>query len=161
MITYILIFISKIIENALSTLRLIIVANGKKKLGAILNGIISLIWIFVTSIVIIDVNKDPIKIIIFCIGSIVGSYIGSTIEEKLAIGTNMLICVIRDKYESIIKKELNNYQIITLLEKDENYSIFFIVLKRKEIKKISKTIKRIDSKAILISEKIKQINNIV
>lgn len=161
MITYILIFISKIIENALSTLRLIIVANGKKKLGAILNGIISLIWIFVTSIVIIDVNKDPIKIIIFCIGSIVGSYIGSTIEEKLAIGTNMLICVIRDKYESIIKKELDNYQIITLLEKDENYSILFIVLKRKEIKKISKTIKRIDSKAILISEKIKQINNIV
>lgn len=161
MITYILIFISKIIENALSTLRLIIVANGKKKLGAILNGIISLIWIFVTSIVIIDVNKDPIKIIIFCIGSIVGSYIGSTIEEKLAIGTNMLICVIRDKYESIIKKELNNHQIITLLEKDENYSILFIVLKRKEIKKISKTIKRIDSKAILISEKIKQINNIV
>ena len=78
-----MIFISKIIENALSTLRLIVVANGKKILGAILQGIVALVWIFVTGIVIIDVNKDPIKIIIFCVGSIVGSYLGSLLEQKI------------------------------------------------------------------------------
>jgi len=158
---YFFIFISKIIENALSTLRLIVVANGKKKLGAILNGLIALIWIFVTSIVIIDIDKDPIKIIIFCLGSIVGSYLGSLLEEKIAMGTNMLICVVKDKYEEIVKKMLIDYQIITLCEKDKNYSILFIVMKRKETKNISKIIKNIDKNSILISEKIKTINNIV
>ena len=161
MFIYFLIFISKIIENALSTLRLIVVANGKKKLGAILNGIIALIWIFVTSIVIIDVNKDPLKIIIFCIGSAVGSYLGSAIEEKIAIGTNMLICIIKEIYEKELKDKLVNYQITTLCEKDKNYSILFIVMKRKEIRMISETIKNIDKNNILISEKIKTINNIV
>ena len=63
MLTYTLIFFSKIIENTLSTLRLIVVANGKKKLGALLQGIIALIWIFVTGIVIIDINKDILKIV--------------------------------------------------------------------------------------------------
>ena len=77
MLIYIFIFISKIIENALATLRFIVVANGKKLLGAFLNGIIALIWIFVTGIVIINVKEDPIKIIMFCLGSIVGSYLGS------------------------------------------------------------------------------------
>ena len=37
MLLYFIIFISKIIENALSTLRMIVVSNGKKKLGAFLN----------------------------------------------------------------------------------------------------------------------------
>lgn len=161
MFTYLFIFVSKIIENTLSTLRLIVVANGKKKLGAILNGLIALIWIFVTSIVIININKDPIKILIFCIGSIVGSYLGSVIEEKIAMGTNMLICVVKEMYEKSVKEKLKRYQIITLCEKDKNYSILFIVMKRKETKNISKIIKNIDDSAILISEKIKTIMNIV
>jgi len=161
MLIYFLIFISKIIENALATLRLIIVANGKKKLGAILQGIIALVWIFVTGIVIVNINEDPIKIIVFCIGSIVGSYLGSILEEKIGIGTNMLICVVKEMYEKSVKEKLNNYQITTLCEKDKNSSILFIVMKRKETKKISKIIKNIDKDAILISEKIKTINNIV
>jgi len=157
MLIYLFIFISKIIENALATLRLIVVANGKKLLGAFLNGIIALIWLFVTGIVIINVKKDPIKIIIFCLGSIVGSYLGSLIEEKIAMGTNMLICVVSTMYENIVKEKLNNYQITTLCEKDKNHSILFITLKRKEIYKISKIIKRIDKNANIISEKVKNI----
>lgn len=161
MLTYFIIFTSKIIENALSTLRLIVVSNGKKKLGAILQGIIGLVWIFVTGMVIINVNEAPIKIIVFCIGSMFGSYLGSVLEEKIAMGTNMLICVVNDKYENTVKEKLNNYQIITLCEKDKNYSILFIIMKRKETNNISKLIKEIDNNAILISEKIKTINNIV
>lgn len=161
MLIYFLIFISKIIENALATLRLIVVANGKKILGAILQGIVALVWIFVTGIVIIDVNKDPIKIIIFCVGSIVGSYLGSLLEQKIGMGTNMLLCVIKEEYENDIKEKLQDYQIITLCEKDKNYSILFIVMKRKETREISNIIKNIDNDAILISEKIKLVNNIV
>ena len=154
---YFFIFISKIIENMLATLRIIVVANGKKKIGAILNGIVAFVWIFVTSIVIIDVNKDPFKIIMFCVGSIVGSYLGSFVEEKIALGTNMLLCVIKEIYEEDIKKKLKGYKIVTICEKDNNYSILFIIMKRKETKKISKIIKTIDKNAILISEKIKTI----
>lgn len=158
---YFFIFTSKIIENAVATLRLIVVANGKKKLGALLQGIVALVWILVTGIVIVDINKDILKIVFFILGSIVGSYLGSVIEEKIALGNNMLICVTKEKYEKIIKDKLNNYQITTMCEKDSNYSVLLIVLKRKEISKISKIIKKIDKDAILISEKIKTINNMV
>lgn len=161
MFIYMAIFFSKIIENALATLRLIVVANGKKKLGAFLNGIIALIWIFVTGIVIIDINKDILKIVFFCIGSIVGSYLGSVIEEKIALGSNMLICVVNERYEDTVKRKLKKYQITTICEKDNNYSILLIVLKRKEISKISNIIKSIDKNSIIISEKAKTINNIV
>jgi len=161
MLIYLAIFFSKIVENALSTLRLIVVANGKKKIGAILQGIIALVWIFVTGIVIVDVNKDVLKIVFFCIGSIVGSYLGSIIEEKIALGSNMLICIVKEKYENTIKRKLNKYKITTICEKNNNYSILFIVLKIKEITKINDIIKSIDKDSIIISEKAKTINNIV
>ncbi|MBE6138958.1 MAG: DUF2179 domain-containing protein [Firmicutes bacterium] len=161
MLIYTAIFFSKIIENAISTLRLIVVSNGKKKLGAFLQGIVALVWIFGTGIVIVDINKDVFKIVIFIIGSIVGSYLGSIIEEKLALGSNMLICVVKEKNEKIIKNKLSNYQITTICEKDNEYSILLILLKRKEINKISNIIKKIDKDSIIISEKAKNISNIV
>ena len=161
MLLYMAIFFSKIIENAVSTLRLIIVANGKKKLGALLQGIVALVWIFVTGIVIIDINKDLLKIVFFVLGSIVGSYLGSIIEEKIALGSNMLICITKEKYETKIKNKLNNYQITTICENNNNYSVLLIVLKRKEILKITKILKIIDKDIIIISEKAKTINNIV
>lgn len=160
MLVYFFIFVSKIIENTLSTLRLIVVTSGKKKLGALLNGLVALSWIFVTGIVIIDVQKAPLKIVFFCLGSIVGSYLGSIIEEKIAIGTNMLICIINKKIEQSLKSKLINYNIITTNEKNKNLSILFIILKRKEINKISKLIKSMDNNSIIISEKIKNISNI-
>jgi len=161
MLIYIAIFLCKIVENAIGTLRLIVVANGKKKLGAILQGIVALVWIFGTGIVIIDINKDIFKIVIFVIGSIVGSYLGSIIEEKIALGSNMLICITKEKYEQIIKDKLNNYQITTICEKDNLTSVLLIVLKRKEISKITKILRIIDKDIIIISEKAKTINNIV
>ena len=153
---YLLIFISKIIENTLATLRLIVVSNGKKILGSILQGIIALIWVLSAGIVIVNINKNPIKILFFCLGSIVGSYLGSYIEEKIAIGTNMLICATNKKYELKIKEILYNYQILTISEKDKKTSILLILLKRKETIKVSKLIKKIDNECILICEKIKK-----
>ena len=49
---YFLIFFNKVVENMLSTVRIIVIAKNKKILGAILNGLISLVWIFSTSMVI-------------------------------------------------------------------------------------------------------------
>ena len=154
MILYFLIFFSKIIENTLSTLRIIVVANGKKKLGAILQGIVALVWIFVTGVVIVDIGKDPIKVIFFCLGTIIGSYLGSIIEEKISIRNNTLVCIISNKYEKRIKK-LFKYKKLYLNNK---YSLLILNFKRKNKNKILNTIKHIDRNSIII---IKNSNNIV
>lgn len=72
---YIIIFILKILENALGTLRLIIVSNGKKVEGAVLNFLLSVVWVISTSMVVIDNNIY--KILVFAFGSLIGSYVGS------------------------------------------------------------------------------------
>ena len=88
---YLYIFISKILENTLATLRIIVVANGKKKLGALLQGMVATLWILVIGIIVTNINKDIFKIICFITGSIVVSYNGSVLEEKTALGNILII----------------------------------------------------------------------
>ena len=110
---YCAIFIFKIIEDALATLRLIVVSNGKKKLGAILQFVVTLIWIILTGTVLIGMQKDIFKAIAFAFGSLFGSYLGSVLEERIALGTNVFMVEISyDKANDLIELlEKENYQV--------------------------------------------------
>ena len=80
--TYFIILVFKILENTLSTLRIIMIANRKKLIGAILQGVIATLWVLTAGMVIINIQNDSLKIIFFILGSIIGSYLGSSIEER-------------------------------------------------------------------------------
>lgn len=147
---YIIIFILKILENALGTLRLIIVSNGKKVEGAVLNFLLSVVWVISTSMVVIDNNIY--KILVFAFGSLIGSYVGSVLEEKIALGNNMLF-IISKKYDKI-KNKLNNSKInCYLISKD----IVIVMTSRKKRKKVIDLILSIDNQAEIISESAKQL----
>ncbi len=153
---YFLIFVFKVLENTLSTLRIIVVANGRKLLGSILQGIIALVWAFSTGLVVVDVLHDPLKVVSFTLGSLVGSYIGSLIEEKIAMGTNMLTAVIDKCFSSKIINSLKKqkYDVIVLngKRKDELKNVLFIMVKRKRRNDVIKLIKNIDSNSTIIVE---------
>lgn len=157
-ITYTLIFVSKIIENALATLRLIVVANGKKILGAILQFCISLVWVLVTGVVVTNVTKDPLKIVFFALGSLVGSYIGSYIEEKMALGFNMITCI-TDNEENLLYKTLDRkgYNVVKIKGEKSNElkDILLITVPRKKRHHVINIIKDYDVNASITSEMAK------
>ena len=154
---YFSIFIFKLIEEALRTLRIIVVSNGKKILGAILQFFIALIWLIVTGTVIVDIEKDPIKILIYSIGSLFGSYIGSYIEEKIAMGTNVFMVEINTNIANQLISKLNTKKckinILKSFKKD--YELLMITSPRKKSNEIIKTIRLFDKSANIISEKAK------
>lgn len=143
---YFLVFVFKIIEDALATLRLIVVSNGRKFLGSILQFICTIIWIILTGSVLIDFMKDFGKVIAFSIGSFFGSYLGCLIEEKIALGTNSFII----KYSSDMERLLNDYNHVFLSD-----DLIMITAPRKKTKDVIKKVKKYDKEAFIISEKIK------
>lgn len=160
-LTYILILVFKIIENALATLRIIVIANGKKKLGAILQFIIALIWVLVTGTVVINVHEDPLKIFFFALGSLIGSYIGSVLEEKIALGNNVFIVVVKNEIADKIEEKINDKnKVYSLKLTSLNKTLMMITLPRKIRDKITKIIKSLDKDAIILSEKVKLITHV-
>lgn len=157
-ITYFLIFIAKVIENTLGTLRLIVVANGKKLFGAILQCVISVIWVLSAGIVIININEDFLKILFFAIGSFVGSYIGSLIEEKMALGSSMLTAIIAEEKALLIIRTLRKKRyIVNVINEDYKKRTIVIMAHRKRIPNVSNLIKTIDNDAIIVAQNIKPI----
>lgn len=150
MLTYFLIFSLKVIENAVATIRLIFVANNRKTLAALLQLLCSLIWIVTTSMVVINIEEDMIKVIFFCLGCTVGSYVGSFIEEKMALGSCMIICI-----SSLdIMDDIRNYGYSLTSTKgtglDTKNIIFIMTLRRKKRQLVS-ILKKLDQEAFIMS----------
>ena len=113
-----------------------------------------------TGLVVVNVNKDPLKIVFFCLGSLVGSYLGSIIEEKLALGSNMLTCI-TDKNNGMIDYIRKRGYALTCVEgkgKDSDKNVLFIMIKRKEMYKVVKMLKRKDKNSMIISEVATTVN---
>lgn len=156
-IIYFAIFLFKIIEDALATLRLIVVSNGKKKLGAILQFVVTLIWIILTGTVLMGIQKDIFKAISFAFGALVGSYFGSYLEEKIALGTNVFIVEINLKKMINVINDLKkeNFKIFKIKSGNDENIILMILGARKKANKIVSIIKANDKNAFILSEKVK------
>ncbi len=153
MLIYAGIFIFKIIEDALGTLRIIVVSNGKKKLGAILHFANAIVWVAVTGTVISNVSEDPLKVIFFALGSLVGSYFGSFLEEKIALGTNIIMTETSNIDAERIIINLPKYKITKI--KQNNNTLIMITCPRKKTNDVIKLIKSFDDKCNIITEKVK------
>ena len=147
---YLFIFIMKIVENTIATLRLIVVSNGKKVLGSILLFLTSIIWIVSSSITII--NLSLIGVLVFSIGSLIGSYIGSLLEEKIALGICLIIVISSKEIDHLLR---NNGYIITSMSGsgiEGNKFIMFIVIERKKIKQLYDDILFLDRNSVILKE---------
>lgn len=147
---YLIIFSLKILENTISTLRVILISYGKKFLGALLLLLTSIIWIITSSITIININI--FGILVFAIGSAIGSYFGGLLEEKLAFGFNLIICISNSNLANILR---NNGYIVTKMNGsgfDGNKDVLFIVIKRKYSNDLIKFIHSNDNSALILKE---------
>lgn len=83
---YIFIFVGKIAEVAVSTLRIMLINRGERLMGVVAAIIEYTLWIFVTASAITNFQDDPLKVIVLIVAFAIGNLAGSLLEEKLAFG---------------------------------------------------------------------------
>lgn len=86
MIGLILIFIAKVAEVSLTTLRLVFINKGEKLLASTIGFVEVMIWLKVASVVLENINEHPSKMFIYAFGFAFGNYLGLLIEDKLGLG---------------------------------------------------------------------------
>ena len=100
------IFLLRLLDQTLGTLRILYVNKGKPLFGAILGFIESAIWIVAISQVIQDLN-DPFLIFGYALGFAAGTIMGSYIENTIAIGDIVVrIFVPKDSDSEKVAEEL-------------------------------------------------------
>ena len=81
-----LVFLARLVDVSLGTVRIILISRGRKYLAPILGFLEVLIWITVVSQV-VSGAQNIVAYLAYAAGFAVGNYAGMLIEEKLAIGT--------------------------------------------------------------------------
>lgn len=150
MMTYLLIFFLKIFENAVNTLRLLYTASNQKLLSSLLQMLCSLLFITTTSLVVINIEEDLFIIIVFSLGCTIGSYIGSLLEEKIALGNNMIICITELDIMDQIRN--NGYKLTSTNGTGLDIkNIIFIMTSRKKKRNLVKLLKELDENIFIMS----------
>lgn len=150
---YLFIFLGKIIEVTIATIRIVLINRGERKKGSIVALIEVSLWIIVTGTVLTGFTQDILKAVLYCLAFALGNYVGSYIEDKIALGLST-VQVISEKeyYEQIAAALRENNMAVTAIDGKGQHGdkkILFIHLKRSRIAEAVKLVNSINNKCVI------------
>ena len=154
-----LIFLARIIDQTIGTLRLVFLSKGYKGIAPVLGFFESLIWILVVRQVITNIS-DPLCFVAYAAGFATGSYIGLIIEEKLSIG-NVIARVILPCEDLALTETLRRENFgVTIMDgegRNGKVKIVFVVLDRAYLSKFLEILNGVSPNAFYSIEDVKQV----
>lgn len=153
----IIIFVARICDVSLGTLRIIFVSRSMKFKAAMLGFIEVLIWIFVVAQLIQHLN-NWMNYVAYAAGFSVGTYLGITLENKLKVGTVLIRVITRQHTGELIKRLKDAGVMLTSVDAEGgegSVKIIFTVVKRRRWKEIVRIIEQFDSDAFYSIEDVK------
>lgn len=156
----ILIFLSRIIDVSIGTIRIIFVSRGKKNLAPFLGFFEVMVWIVAISQIMKHLDNIACYVA-YAAGFAMGTFVGMILEEKLAIGM-LVIRVILVKDECRLMERLHNagFGVTVVDAKGANgdVKIVYTIIKRKELEEALEIITMCNSKAFYSIEDARTVN---
>jgi uncharacterized protein YebE (UPF0316 family) len=155
-----LIFLARICDVSIGTMRIIFVSKGKRNIAPILGFFEVLIWI--TAISKIMANLDNyVNFIAYAAGFATGNYVGMIIEEKLAMGILMIRVFAHEKGDALVQTLNSSGFGATVVQAHgarENIQLIYSIVKRNELASVLEIITGLNPKAFYTIEEIKKVN---
>lgn len=160
---YVLIFLAKMVEVTLATIRNVLINRGEKVRGAFIGFFEVLIWVIVVANVLGNVTEDPLKVVVYCLAFSVGNYIGVTIENKLAIGNAFIQAVVsedsKDELSSYLRQQGFGVTIVEGQGMNGVVDVLMIYLKRKCVPEAIDVIKEYCPTSLITVNDVRHLRN--
>ena len=141
----ILVCCAKIVEITIQSLKTCMMVKGQRLKAAGLGFIECTIWGLVISTLIGTLGDNLVLLIFYCIGYATGLFLGSTLENKIALGTSSLQLIANNENVEKIKEYLGTkglgYTEFSGHGSKDPMNMIMIVLPRKESAKVLKEIR--------------------
>jgi len=155
-----LIFLARICDVSLGTMRIIFVSKGKKNIAPVLGFFEVLIWIIAISKIMQNLD-NYVNYIAYAAGFASGNLAGMIIEEKLALGTQMIRIFTSEKGMDLVKILNSNGFGATTIEAHgakEKVHLVYSIVHRDDIAKVLYIINQFNPKAFFTIEDVKAVN---
>jgi uncharacterized protein YebE (UPF0316 family) len=155
-----LIFLARICDVSIGTMRIIFVSKGKRNIAPILGFFEVLIWI--TAISKIMQNLDNyVNYIAYAAGFATGNFIGMIIEEKLAMGILMIRIFAHERGPELVSILNSSGYGATVVEAHGARNcvhLIYTIVHRNELEKVLKVITNFNPKSFYTIEDVKSVN---
>jgi uncharacterized protein YebE (UPF0316 family) len=154
-----LIFILRVGDMTLDTLRVLVVMRGKKGIAWVLGFFQALIFVLAIGSVLRDLD-NPLNILGYAAGFATGNVIGMLIEERLAIG-HVQLSIISSRRGSAIAELMRQegYAIteISARGKDGVVALLNCSVLRKNVEKVQRIVNEADESAFITVEDVRPV----
>jgi uncharacterized protein YebE (UPF0316 family) len=150
-IGYLLIFMAKVSDVSLATVRMIMVVKGKRMHAAMIGFFEVSIWILAVGTVLSRLD-DPINVIMYASGFAAGNYVGIMIEEKMALGSLMVQVITYKKAMDLVDILREEGYGVTVVEGHGRSGIIHllnVIIQRKQLGKLNQLVDEHDQKAFV------------
>jgi uncharacterized protein YebE (UPF0316 family) len=151
----ILVFLARIVDVSVGTLRTISIIQGRSKVAFVLAFIETTVWLLVLSAVLPQVMNSPILGVFYAFGFATGNVVGIMVEKRLAMGYTDFR-VITTRFAKEITSSLREKGFaVTNFEgegKDGKVTEIYVVSDRKNLPALVKIVKEIEPDAFYIAE---------
>ncbi len=164
LLTGIAVFIARIFDVSIGTVRTIVTVQGRTVLAFILAVFEVTIWITVVSTVIHQVKDMPVLVIFYSLGYATGNVVGIIVERKIALGV-IILKIFSQKFGREIAAEFRKIgQIITTFEgegRDGPVLELYLVCRRRDLKWMLPKLFEIDKSAFYVIEQARDVRKIL
>lgn len=145
---------AKILEISVQSVKTVFMVKGQRIQAAFLGFLECVIWGLVIASIIDTLGDNYLMLFFYCLGYSTGMYIGSVLENKIALGTSSIQLMVKsDKVEKVIEYLNNSNRGFTVLDgkgSKEAMSVVMIVLPRKEVKAVISDIRKLCDKEVFV-----------
>lgn len=160
---YLFVFVGKIIEVTVATVRIVLINRGERLMGSITAFFEITLWLVVTGTVLVGFQQDIVRCLVFALAFSCGNYLGSWLEGKLAFGLGSVQVIVPDDENTnkLIEELRGSGFAVTVMEgegMDGKREILILHLKRKRIPAALKIIKQRLNDAVITVNDVRVIN---
>lgn len=155
-----LIFVARVADVAVGTVKLMFVVNNAKRVAALLGFVESLITIVALSRIMQDAS-NWLAYVMYAAGFATGTFVGMSIEEKLAYGTVMVRVISRTISEELLDYLTRNqyrYSMVDANDHAGNTQVLFTVCKRSRLPEFQRTLEEVAPQALYTIEGVKKVS---
>ncbi len=152
-----LVFAARILDVSVGTLRIIFVSKGFKRYAALLGFVESLVWVLAISQVMRHMD-NWVTYVAFALGFAVGNYVGVMLEERIAIGNQIIRVITRHDASELVRYLWDQgYGVTSVDAQGESgpVKLIFMVAKRRRLEDIVAIIKRFNPNAFYTIEDVR------
>ncbi|MBQ8186546.1 MAG: DUF2179 domain-containing protein [Clostridia bacterium] len=150
---------AKIVEITIQSLKTCMMVKGQRVKAAGLGFVECAIWGLVVSTIIGTLGDNLFLLLFYCIGYATGLFLGSTIENKIALGTSNLELIAGDestaKIIAYLKENNRGYTVFDGHGSTDKMNMIFIVLPRRETPAVLRDIRAVcDNKVFVVASEV-------